>query len=300
MHLLIAAALVGVIHVHHAPSHDSDAPFEELLAAAMSQRLDFLVLTDHVDVGTEPRPLPAFERAGIYTGDDGHRILVLVGAEVGTDDGHLLVLDVPELPAAPDRSGRSVIAATHAAGGIAVVPHPLSYGGWHDWEAPFDGIEVHNNAEAVRHTGFWLPLVLLRAVFDTDGAWRFMLARPVRALRVWESLLERRRVIAFSGADAHRNVGLLGLAFDPYERMLSLAHTVCPDTEQSAGAVWGALRRGACHIRYTVHAGRDAPRREVRFASGRTEVWLGSGRAVLEIHQPPLAVAEEILDRPAQ
>src|SRR5262245_21731798 len=47
---LALAALVGVLHVHHAPSHDSDAPFEDVLAAADSAGLDFVVLTEHADV----------------------------------------------------------------------------------------------------------------------------------------------------------------------------------------------------------------------------------------------------------
>jgi hypothetical protein len=299
MNLLVAAALVGVLHVHHAPSHDSDAPFEEVLAAALAARLDFLVLTDHAELEPAPRPLPAAERAGLYAGEDGHPLLVLVGAEVGTDDGHLLVLDVPELPGVNDRSGAAVIAAVHAAGGLAVVPHPWSYGGWQAWDAPFDGLEVHNNAEAVRAVGWCLPLLLLRAIVDADGAWRAMLRRPTRALKAWEALLAERRVIAFSGADAHRNVGLLGLSLDPYERMLGLAHTVCPDTEQRPEAIWRALRAGACHIRYSVHAAHGDRIRAVRFPSGRTELWIGSGRAVLEIHQPPQH-AEETLDRPAQ
>jgi predicted metal-dependent phosphoesterase TrpH len=49
---LALAALVGVIHVHHAPSHDSDAPFEAVLSAAGEAGLDFVVLTDHAEAST--------------------------------------------------------------------------------------------------------------------------------------------------------------------------------------------------------------------------------------------------------
>src|SRR5258705_7222419 len=42
---LALAALVGVIHVPHEPSHDSDASFAEVLAAADQAGLDFVVLT---------------------------------------------------------------------------------------------------------------------------------------------------------------------------------------------------------------------------------------------------------------
>ena len=64
MKALALAALVGVIHVHHAPSHDSGATFEEVLAAADQAGLDFVVLTDHADVDA-PGPLPAIEHAGV-------------------------------------------------------------------------------------------------------------------------------------------------------------------------------------------------------------------------------------------
>ena len=89
MRALAAAALVGVLHVHHAPSHDSDAPFAGLIAAAHEVGLDFLVLTDHSDL-REDGPLPAAAHAGLHTAADGHRVLVLVGAEFGAADGHLV------------------------------------------------------------------------------------------------------------------------------------------------------------------------------------------------------------------
>ena len=69
-------ALVGVVHVHHSPSHDSEAPFSEVVEAARSAGLDFVVLTEHVD-STEDVPLPAGERAGTYAGE-GKPLLVLV------------------------------------------------------------------------------------------------------------------------------------------------------------------------------------------------------------------------------
>ena len=45
-------------------------------------------------------------------------------------------------------------------------PHPFSHGGWSDWGAPFDGLEVHNNASAFRALGLRLPTTVLFALFD--------------------------------------------------------------------------------------------------------------------------------------
>lgn len=283
--LLCAAALVGVVHVHHAPSHDTDAPFEDVLAAAREAGLDFVVLTEHAERGATG-PLPAAERAGLHAEEGRRPVLVLVGVEIGTDDGHLLALDVPELPRPADASGRSAIAAIHAQGGFAVVPHPFSSGGWSDWQAEFDGLEVHNNSEAFRALGLGLPFAVLRSLADREGALRGMLRRPTRELARWEELLATRRVIGFSGADAHQNVSLAGIQLDPYAAMFGAVQTICPDTPLEERALWDALRTGRCFIRYAIHA-RAGRGTAVQFPSGRREVWIDGGRAVLEIHQPP-------------
>ena len=139
MKALALAVLVGVIHVHHSPSHDSDASFESVLAAADRDGLDFVVLTDHADVSA-PAPLPGIEHAGVRVGPSGRRVLVLVGAEFASDDGHVLGLALDHAVPAIGRRGRDVIADIHAQGGFAVVPHPFSHGGWRDWSADFDGM----------------------------------------------------------------------------------------------------------------------------------------------------------------
>jgi hypothetical protein len=290
---LLAAALVGIVHLHHAPSHDSDAPFAELIEAAHQVRLDFLVLTEHSD-RVDDGPLPGVALAGVHASPEGHRVLVLVGAEFGTADGHLVGLEIPQAYASQDASGqmvsgRALIERIHADGGFALVPHPFTHGGWHDWDAPFDGLEVHNNASAYRsQLGPLYPLRLLRFAFDAEGALRRMLSRPARELERWESLLQSgRRVVGFSGADAHRNASILGWELDPYARMLGLVQTVCPEGPLEPDRIWAVLRDGLCSIRWRVHEGPAARPREVRFPSGRTELWLDDGERVLEVRNPP-------------
>jgi hypothetical protein len=291
---LLAAALVGVVHLHHAPSHDTDAPFEELIGAAHEVGLDFIVLTEHSD-RSDDGPLPGASRAGLHRAADGHRVLVLVGAEFGTADGHLIGLDIPRAYASQDAAGemfrgRDLIERIHADGGFAVVPHPFTHGGWEDWDAPFDALEVHNNASAYRRQiGPLYPLRLLRLAFDADGALRSMLERPARELERWESLLQSgRRVVALSGSDAHRNASILGWQLDPYARMLRLVQTLCPEGPLDPDRVWAALRGGRCSIRWRVHEGGGGSPRPVRFPSGRTELWLDGGERVLEVRNPPL------------
>ena len=287
MSALAALALVGVLHVHHAPSHDSEAPFAAVVVAAHRAQLDFLVLTEHVPEGATGALL-AVERAGRYTGPAGRDLLVMVGAEFGTRDGHLLGLDIPELVPAAARSGRAVIESIHELGGFAVVPHPFHYGGWRDWDAPFDGLEVQNHAAAFRRAlGPLLPLRLIRAAFDRGAAMRALLGRPARELARWEELLRRgRSVWAFSGADAHRNLSIAGWQLDPYEQLFRSVKTVCPEARLVAGQIWAALRSGRCFIRYSIHNEASAAAQKRIFPSGRVELQLEGGRRVLEIRQP--------------
>jgi hypothetical protein len=292
VHLLAPAllALVGVLHVHHEPSHDSDAPFEQVLEAAYQARLDFLALTDHVEPDATG-PLPGAQHAGIHARPDGGALLVLVGGEFDSADGHVVGLGIPRAIPMRGFSGRQAIAAIHREAGLAIVSHPFTHGGWHDWEADFDGLEVHNSASDFRRlAGPLLPLRLLWFAFDREPVLRQMLVRPARELEAWESLLAQgRRVNGFSGADAHQNASVLGMQLDPYAQQLGLVQTLCPDGPLTADAVLAALRSGACVVRYVIYANRADEARSVEFPSGRVELQLDDGRRVLEIRQPPFA-----------
>ena len=285
---LAASVLVGVLHVHHEPSHDSRAPFERVLEAAQHNRLDFVVLADHAS--SDSGPLPAAERAGRYPGADGKELLVLVGVEFATRDGHLLGYGIDELVPARGRSGREVIEAIHARGGFAVVSHPFEYGGWDDWDAPLDGIEVHNNAAAIWRVPLWsVPWHYTRALFAPERSLHGVLTRNTRALAKWDELLAAGRVVfGFSGADAHEGVGILGRTLDPYEVFLGAVQTHCPVEAREPEAIWHALRRGRCWIRYRAFDERALGSVPVEFPSGRRELQLDGGHRVLELQNPIL------------
>ncbi len=287
MKALALAALVGVIHVHHAPSHDSDAPFEAVLEAAGEAGLDFVVLTDHADVD-EPGPLPGSEHAGLHVAPNGRKVLVLVGAEFASRDGHVLGLEIDRSVPAIGRPGRAVIAEIHAQGGFAIVPHPFSHGGWRDWDADFDGLEVQNNAsDFTRLYGPLLPYRVLRFGFAKEKQLADLWVRPTRELAKWdELLLAGRRVAGFAGADAHNNVSLLGWQLDPYLQMFRGVQTVCADAPLEPAAVWARLRSGTCAIRYAVYEPRGQEAVPVPFPSGRVELQLDGGARVLEIRNP--------------
>jgi predicted metal-dependent phosphoesterase TrpH len=117
--------------------------------------LDVIAITDHEDAagGLRGRELAARR---------GYRVQVVPGAEVTTMQGHLLGLFIERCP----RSFRSIertLEDIHAEGGLAVVPHPMS---WltrslsyrtidrivtrAEPGITFDGIETHNPSPAGR------------------------------------------------------------------------------------------------------------------------------------------------------
>jgi hypothetical protein len=81
--------------------------------------LDVIAITDHDDVGG------ALAAQELHARGDYHFAFV-PGIEVTTRAGHLLALWV-EQPIRSLRPLDETIAAIHAAGGIAVIPHPFSY-----------------------------------------------------------------------------------------------------------------------------------------------------------------------------
>jgi hypothetical protein len=126
-----------------------------MLDAAERAHLDVIALTDHDDI-----------RGSFQARDEATRrgspVQVVTGAEVTTRSGHLLALfiedDVPML-----RPLAETIALVHEMGGLAVVPHPLSYLTFSvgervlrelahrsDAATAVDGIEVRNPSYAGR------------------------------------------------------------------------------------------------------------------------------------------------------
>lgn len=103
----------------HSDLGDGLASPAEILASAERERLDVIALTDHDDIRGAfiLRDLAARAGSGIE---------VVTGMEVTTRSGHLLALfietDIPMFRPLPE-----TIVAIHRAGGIAIVPHPLSY-----------------------------------------------------------------------------------------------------------------------------------------------------------------------------
>ena len=107
------------LHIHTRVS-DGMASIEQVLAYAEEQTdLDVVAVTDHEDVtgGLRARELAAKR---------GYRLQVIPGAEITTLHGHLLALFIEATPKS-FRGVESTVEMVHSQGGLAVVPHPMSW-----------------------------------------------------------------------------------------------------------------------------------------------------------------------------
>jgi len=167
------------LHVHTDAS-DGTASVRAVLRRAADLGLAASAITDHdtIDGALEARrQAPAFGLA------------VIVGEEVSTAEGHLLVLFIEDaLPAG--RSAAETIAAAHAQGGLCIAAHP------YDWAVPSLGSAgLHQRCRGVQ-AGEW-PLDAIEGL-NASVTWPAGISN-LRAQR----LARRLGLPAVAGSDAH-------------------------------------------------------------------------------------------------
>lgn len=281
--------LACVIHVHSRFS-DGTATVPEIVESAKAGGADAVLLTDHDSLEAAHRGLEGWHG----------ELLLLVGQEVTTRHGHLLVFGVEEEIEHEGRSEVQLCAEVEARRGVAFAAHPFSEGGVlpsiirpHPWTALEEcvncGVElwslVTDAAERWR-----TPLDALRFIRDpaamVDGP-------PAEHLARWDQLCAQRRAPAIGGLDAHQTGFRLGGAVIspmPNERYFTLlrTHVLLSEAPTSAlepdrGAVYQALNAGRCYLALDALAparGFDfsAHGPEGRMAPMGSELWFGPWR----------------------
>ncbi|HKZ51189.1 MAG TPA: PHP-associated domain-containing protein [Dehalococcoidia bacterium] len=145
------------LHIHTAVGDGMAEPAELLAYVEEETNLDVLAITDHDTLSGAYMTRELWAR-GRYSFD------MVMGMEVTTLEGHLLALFIEE-PVPSLRPLQQTLTAIHARGGLAIIPHPLSWltrslgqsaieavlatGGE---GAYFDGIELSNQTLAARLT----------------------------------------------------------------------------------------------------------------------------------------------------
>lgn len=254
---------VGVFHVHSLLGGHSTGTLEEIVRAAKSERLDFVVMTEH--------PSPRIDTAAATLKGVHDGVLFVGGSElVASDGGRLFV--APGVPAlAQNPPLQQLVTRAGSESRLAVVGYPEE--ARDRGLAGFDGIEVYNlytNAKRINY-----------ATMLFDGLWSYwgrpellfarFYERPAENLRRWDeyNASGNRRAYAFAGNDAHANVGLafqdqngkkiFDFKLDPYDRSFSLVRThvlldrgALEDGPFDEPRLLGALRRGNFFIAFDV------------------------------------------------
>lgn len=249
----------GVIHIHTSLGGHSSGTFTELIAAAKSNDLDFVIMTEHPQAEFDTA---AMTLSGVHAG-----VLFVNGNEVATADGDRLLL-IPAPPNANERrSTKEVVEQQKANNGLAFAAYPTESNTWQS--NAVDGVEIYNLFTNTKRIN---PVVTF-----FDGLWSYrsypdlmfanFFARPTEDLKRWDEATSssNRRLVAVGGNDAHSNVGfgladstgkhIVGVKLDPYERSFRTIRThvlIQKDKSLTRESLLEALSLGHCYVSFDI------------------------------------------------
>jgi hypothetical protein len=267
----------GVIHVHSFLGGHSSGNFEEIISAAQSNQLSFVVMTEH--------PAKNFNTAEMTLKGEHGGVLFINGNEVRTAVGDRLLLIPGDEQAGSASQWSTQEVLSRRVSGLALVAYPEEF---KSWEATgYQGIEVYNVYTNARRIN---PVVMLFDALWSYGSYPDLLfanfyQRPAESLKKWDELINQKgtRLVATAGNDSHANVGislndssgktLLGFKLDPYERSFRLVrlHVLAPAVHGpllDETSLLGAIAEGHSFIgfdlfgdttgfRFTAHHGNE-------------------------------------------
>ena len=222
----------GVVHVHSFLGGHSAGTFSEIISAAQSNQLQFVIMTEHTEKDFDTA---AMTLKGIHGG-----VLFINGNETSAENGDRLLV----LP-----------------GDVSLIAYPQEFKNWEAAHA--NGVEVYNvftNArEANPVVAFFDVLWSQRSYPDLIFALYFR--RPDESLKKWDQALAHARLTATGGNDAHANIGvslndssgkkLLGIQLDPYNvsfRLVRLHVLIDENKPLDETSLVEAIRAGHCFI----------------------------------------------------
>lgn len=244
---------VGVIHIHSNYS-DGSKSIPEIVKAACSVGLDFLLISDHMTL------------QALHDGYEGwyEGVLVLVGYEIHDPNNrnHYLAFNLEKM-VEPGLAAEEYVKKVKEAGGIGFVSHPSerrnalpeypSYP-WTAWDVDgFDGIEIWNYMSEWME-GLTRGNKLWHYLFHRDR----LLGPAGETLRWWDELNHRKKVVGIGGVDAHgipHRWGPFTLVVFPYRPLFQSVRThvlinrpLHGNIQQDKPAFYQALASGNCFI----------------------------------------------------
>jgi len=223
----------GVLHIHTNLSDGRGTP-AEVVAAGRRAGADFIVIADHNRVDPE-----IFDSVPPSPGDP----LVILGAEVSTEAGHVLAIGIRPPGFRFSGTLREVLDDIRHLGGCAFLAHPTSPRGETRFSRPDEpgafGVEIVNGDTAWREAS---PLALALAAWTYPVRPAFALARTLGTFDeergLWDHLLARRFAPAVGGTDAHGRIPLTrtnSIPVPSYDALFGLVRTVVHLDEPLSG-----------------------------------------------------------------
>jgi hypothetical protein len=287
----------AVLHVHSEYSHDGRGTVEHIAASAARLGIRVVFLTDHNTLA------PLHEGKEAWYGST----LVLVGAEITTNAGYLLLLD-PRPDAPVTQRGlpyQEVLQAYREGESIVLLAHPehprLGWDGWHEGMSAVDGIEVVDVFDQVVAASWPRQLLgLLAYPANPEMAILSVVHWPRRVLDRWDAMARERRTLGVLALDAHGGIELTeetGVRFPSHATAFGLGqlHFVTDDPlarhESDRLRVYRAMRAGRFYNAFDGFAPaagfRFEARRGAEVALMGATVRAGEGW-VLEVRVPPV------------
>lgn len=222
----------GVVHVHSFLGGHSTGTFNEIISAAQTNQLQFVIMTEHTEKD--------FDTAAMTLKGTHGGVLFINGNETSAENGdRLLVLSKD----------------------VSIVAYPEEFKNWDGGR--FKGVEVYNVFTNAKQAN---PLIAFFDVLWSQRSYPELIfalyfQRPDENLKKWDQALTRARLTATGGNDAHANIGvslndssgkkLLGIQLDPYVvsfRLVRLHVLIDENKPFDETTLIEAVRAGHCFI----------------------------------------------------
>lgn len=241
----------GIIHAHTSLGGHSTGSFDELIAAANSNDLDFVLMTEHY---SDTYDTSALTLNGVYG-----KTLFVGGNEIDTADGDRFLMIPGSADAASLRNmpTNAVIEKLHAEGRLALVTYPEKF---KSWDSQYDGIEFFSvHTAAKKANPFTAPFDLIWSYPSYPQlTLTSYFRRPDENLAKFDEIAAKRNVSLAAGTDAHSNIGfhlfgddagnkLINLKLDPYSTTLGIVrlHVLIEKEKQlDRGSLISAIKAG--------------------------------------------------------
>ncbi|MGH9971303.1 MAG: hypothetical protein ACREBG_26405 [Pyrinomonadaceae bacterium] len=224
----------GVAHVHSFLGGHSAGKFQEIIAAANSNQLDFVLMSEH--------PAVNFDTAQMTLKGKHAGVLFVNGNEVKTASVDRLLLFPGDTQASEYSGWSTQEVLTRRTPGLSFVAYPEEFKSW-DVNG-LKGVEVYNlytNARKINPVLMFFDSLWSYRTYP-DLLFATFYERPSESLKAWdhETVRKGTRLVAIAGNDSHANIGvslndssgntLLGFKLDPYERSFRLVrlHVLAP------------------------------------------------------------------------